>query len=99
MKFNVVYNHMKQIGEKKLLHIPLKKNFQCSNKNGSQNNFLKIYTLNLLKYSFASPKNQVLKLDNLSVCETAHCSGANRGCVFEREARSNGGMISFQGSL
>ena len=28
--------------------------------------------LNLLKHSYASPKNQVLKLDNLSACETAH---------------------------
>ena len=37
--------------KKNLLHIPLKKNFQCLNKNGSQKNLKKINTLNLLKYS------------------------------------------------
>ena len=46
-----------------MLHIPLKKNFQCSNTNGSQKNLKKINTQNLLRYSYASPKNQVLKSD------------------------------------
>ena len=54
-----------------MLHIPLKKNFQCSNKNGSQKNLKKINTQNLLRYSYASPKNQVLKSDDLFVCGTA----------------------------
>ena len=43
-----------------------------SKKKSSQKNLKKINTLNLLKYSYASPKNQVLKSDNLSVCGTAH---------------------------
>ena len=76
--------------KKNLLYIPLKKNFQCPNKNGSQMNFKKINTLNLLNYSYASPKNQVLKSDNLSVCEKAQrAETTDKGTRVKEAMRGN----------
>ena len=69
-------------------HVPLKKKFQCPNKNGSQKNFKKINMLKFLKYLNASPKNQVLKSKKLSLCETAYPARSGevpRGLARSRE--------------